>query len=103
MSSRFKNPFRSKEAFSGPEVDAETSENEGAGHTEDTAKNYSEEASNVYDREFAEEKIPISSSDVEDILTVSKRTAQRYLISLVRKGLIEKQGDKKGAKYLMLN
>lgn len=53
--------------------------------------------------DFIQEMNHISSSDVEDILTVSKRTAQRYLISLVRKGLIEKQGDKKGAKYLMLN
>lgn len=41
----------------------------------------------------------ITSADIEDILTVSKRTAQRYLKNLIKKGLIKKRGDKKGAKY----
>ncbi len=53
--------------------------------------------------DFLQEMNHISSSDVEDILTVSKRTAQRYLASLVRKGLIEKHGDKKNTKYTILD
>lgn len=43
----------------------------------------------------------ISSKDVEDILTVSKRTAQRYLAKLVKKGLVKKHGDKKSTKYTL--
>lgn len=44
----------------------------------------------------------ISSKDIEDILTVSKRTAQRYLAELIRKGLIKKHGNKKSSKYTLL-
>ncbi|MBI2464227.1 Fic family protein [Candidatus Peregrinibacteria bacterium] len=41
----------------------------------------------------------MKSKDVENILTVSKRTAQRYLAKLMKKGLIKKHGDKKSSKY----
>lgn len=41
----------------------------------------------------------ISSKDIEDILTVSKRTAQRYLAVLIEKGLIKKHGSKKSSRY----
>ena len=51
--------------------------------------------------DFLHEMNHITSADIEDILTVSKRTAQRYLKKLVKKGLIKKRGDKKGAKYLL--
>ena len=43
----------------------------------------------------------ITSADIEDILTVEKRTAQRYLAALVKKGLVKKHGDKKGARYTL--
>ncbi len=49
--------------------------------------------------DFLQEMNHITSSDIEDILTVSKRTAQRYLKKLIEKGLVKKRGDKKGAKY----
>lgn len=51
--------------------------------------------------DFLQEMQSITSSDVGDILTVSLRTAQRYLAGLVRKELIKKHGDKKGTKYTM--
>lgn len=51
--------------------------------------------------DFAQEMYSISSIDIENILTVSKRTAQRYLAELVKKGLVKKHGDKKGAKYTL--
>lgn len=49
--------------------------------------------------EFLNETQNITSKDVEDILTVSRRTAQRYLVKLVEKGLIKKYGSRKDAKY----
>lgn len=51
--------------------------------------------------DFAQEMNHISSNDIEDILTVSKRTAQRHLVQLIKKGLIKKHGDKKMAKYTL--
>lgn len=51
--------------------------------------------------DFLQEMNHIASSDIEDILTVTKRTAQRYLVKLIKKGLIKKHGDKKGAKYTL--
>lgn len=49
--------------------------------------------------DFVQEMNNITSADIEDILTVSKRTAQRYLIGLIKKGLIKKYGNRKNAKY----
>ena len=49
--------------------------------------------------DFAQEMNHLTSSDVEDVLTVSKRTAQRYLSRLIKKGLIKKYGSKKMARY----
>lgn len=49
--------------------------------------------------DFLQEMNHLTSADVQDILTVSLRTAQRYLEGLVKKGLIQKHGDKKGTKY----
>lgn len=49
--------------------------------------------------DFLQEINSITSSDIEDILTVSKRTAQRHLKNLIKKGLIKKHGDKKGSRY----
>lgn len=49
--------------------------------------------------DFLQEMNTISSKDIEDILTISKRTAQRYLAKLVKKSLIKKHGDKKGSRY----
>lgn len=51
--------------------------------------------------DFMQEMNRMTSNDVEDILTVTKRTAQRYLAQLVKKGLIKKHGDKKGTKYTL--
>ena len=51
--------------------------------------------------DFLQEMNNITSSDVEGILTVSKRTAQRYLAELVKKGLMKKHGDKKSTKYTL--
>lgn len=51
--------------------------------------------------DFLQEMNHITSNDVEDILTVTKRTAQRRLVQLVKKGLIKKHGDKKGTKYTL--
>lgn len=51
--------------------------------------------------DFLQEMNHITSSDIKDILTVTKRTAQRYLAGLVKKGLIKKHGDKKGTKYTL--
>jgi Fic family protein len=51
--------------------------------------------------DFLNEMQSIKSKDVEDVLTVSKRTAQRYLLKLVKQGLIEKQGTKKDAYYVV--
>ncbi len=53
--------------------------------------------------DFLQEMNHITSSDVEDILTVTKRTAQRYLAQLAKKGLIKKHGDKKSTKYTFPN
>ena len=49
--------------------------------------------------DFLQEMNHITSNDVEDILSVTKRTAQRYLAKLVKKGLVKKHGDKKSTKY----
>lgn len=51
--------------------------------------------------DFLQEMSQITSKDVEDVLTVSKRTAQRYLAGLVKKGVVKKLGDKKGARYVL--
>lgn len=51
--------------------------------------------------DFLQEMNNITSSDIESILTVGKRTAQRYLAGLIKKGLIKKHGNKKGAKYTL--
>lgn len=51
--------------------------------------------------DFLQEMNHITSNDVKDILTVTKRTAQRYLAQLAKKGLIKKHGDKKSTKYTM--
>lgn len=51
--------------------------------------------------DFLQEMNNISSKDIEDILTVSKRTAQRYLSVLIKKGLIKKHGDKKSSRYTL--
>lgn len=48
---------------------------------------------------FLQDMQSITSDDIGDILTVSLRTAQRYLAGLVKKGLVKKHGDKKGATY----
>lgn len=53
--------------------------------------------------DFLQEMNHISSADVEDILTVSLRTAQRYLAGLVQKGFLQKHGDKKGTKYTAMD
>ena len=53
--------------------------------------------------DFLQEMNHITSNDVEDILTVTKRTAQRYLAQLTKKGLIKKHGDKKSTKYTLKN
>jgi Fic family protein len=51
--------------------------------------------------DFLQEMNHISSKDIEDILTVSKRTAQRYLAVLIQKRLIRKHGSKKNSKYTL--
>lgn len=51
--------------------------------------------------DFLNEMNSITSKDIEDIMTVSKRTAQRYLLGLIEKGLIKKHGTKKDARYFM--
>ncbi|MBU1018984.1 MAG: Fic family protein [Patescibacteria group bacterium] len=51
--------------------------------------------------DFLQDMNDITSKDIVEILTVSKRTAQRYLAGLMKKGLVKKEGDKKGARYLM--
>lgn len=51
--------------------------------------------------DFLQEMNNITSGDIEAILTVSKRTAQRYLARLIKKGLIKKHGNKKNAKYTL--
>lgn len=51
--------------------------------------------------DFLQQMNNITSSDVEGILTVSKRTAQRYLAGLLKKGLMKKHGDKKSTKYTL--
>jgi len=51
--------------------------------------------------DFLQETNSVSSKDIEDILTVSKRTAQRYLAGLIKKGLIKKHGDKKSSRYTL--
>jgi Fic family protein len=52
--------------------------------------------------DFLQEMRSIESKDVENIFTVSLRTAQRSLAKLVKKGLIEKHGNKKGTRYTLL-
>lgn len=49
--------------------------------------------------EFLQDMRSITSEDITAILTVSLRTAQRYLAKLIKKGLLKKHGDKKGATY----
>lgn len=51
--------------------------------------------------DFLQEMNHITSQDVEDVLSVSKRTAQRYLKKLIEKGFVKKHGDKKSAKYTL--
>lgn len=51
--------------------------------------------------DFLQEMNNISSKDIEDVLTISKRTAQRYLAVLIKKGLIKKHGDKKSSRYTL--
>lgn len=51
--------------------------------------------------DFLQEMHSITSNDIGDIFTVSLRTAQRYLAGLVKKGLVKKHGDKKGATYTL--
>lgn len=51
--------------------------------------------------DFLQEMNHITSSDVEDILTITKRTAQRYLAKLTMKDLIKKHGNKKSTKYTL--
>ncbi|MBI4994693.1 Fic family protein [Candidatus Peregrinibacteria bacterium] len=51
--------------------------------------------------DFLQEMNNISSKDIEDVLTVSKRTAQRYLAGLIKKGLVKKHGDKKSSRYTL--
>lgn len=51
--------------------------------------------------DFMQEVNNITSKDIEDILTVSKRTAQRYLAELIKKGLIKKYGGKKNSAYTL--
>lgn len=51
--------------------------------------------------DFLNEMNSITSKDIEDVITVSKRTAQRYLSTLIKKGLIRKRGTKKDARYYM--
>lgn len=51
--------------------------------------------------DFLQEMQQITSDDIGDIFTVSLRTAQRYLAGLVKKGLVKKHGDKKGATYTL--
>lgn len=49
--------------------------------------------------DFLNEMHSATSKDIEDVLTVSKRTAQRLLAILVKKNLVIKHGTKKDAKY----
>lgn len=51
--------------------------------------------------DFVNEMHNVTSRDIEDVLTVSKRTAQRLLSALVKKNLIMKHGTRKDAKYSM--
>lgn len=51
--------------------------------------------------DFLQEMQQITSDDIGDMFTVSLRTAQRYLAGLVKKGLVKKHGDKKGALYTL--
>lgn len=51
--------------------------------------------------DFLNEMNSITSKDIEDIMTVSKRTAQRYLFALIKKGLIKKRGTRKDARYFI--
>lgn len=49
--------------------------------------------------DFLNEMQSLRSEDIEAVLTVSKRTAQRHLLRLIKKGLIKKFGSRKGAYY----
>lgn len=51
--------------------------------------------------DFLAEMHSITSKDIQDVLTVSKRMSQRYLLALIHKGLIKKHGTKKDARYYM--
>lgn len=51
--------------------------------------------------DFLNEMNSVTSKDIEDVLTVSKRTAQRLLVVLIRKKIIVKHGTKKDARYSM--
>lgn len=53
--------------------------------------------------DFLQEMSPIRSKDVEAVLTVSQRTAQRTLAKLIKKGLIKKRGTRKDAVYELKN
>ncbi|MBI5414200.1 Fic family protein [Candidatus Peregrinibacteria bacterium] len=52
--------------------------------------------------DFLNEMGNITSSDVQDILTVTKRTAQRFLKKLIEKKLVAKRGSKKNAMYVLV-
>lgn len=49
--------------------------------------------------DFMQSMNNITSADIEKIFTISRRTAQRYLAGLIKKGLIKRHGNKKSAKY----
>lgn len=49
--------------------------------------------------DFLQEMHSATSKDIVDILSVSQRTAQRYLKQLLKKKVIKKRGTKKNARY----
>lgn len=51
--------------------------------------------------DFLQEVQSATSKDMEEILSVNRRQIQRYLIKLIRKKLIKKQGGRKNAVYVI--
>lgn len=49
--------------------------------------------------DFLNEMHSVTSGDIENVLTVSKRTTQRLLASLTKKNIVIKHGTKKNARY----
>ncbi len=49
--------------------------------------------------DFLQEMHSATSKDIIDILSISQRTAQRYLKKLLKKKLIKKHGERKTARY----